>query len=364
MSPRAGDLVGSTLNSGYVGQGPRVEEFERAFTDVIESPREALALNSCTSALDLALHLCDVGSGDEVVTTPVTCTATNTHIALRGARPVWADVDPITGLIDPQDVAGKVTTATKAVMVVDWGGRAAASATLRELLEDRGRQMQPPRAIPIIEDAAHALLGAGGGDYICWSFQAIKHLTTGDGGALVTPDEQLERARLLRWYGYDRRESESFRCAQDLTELGYKYAMNDVAASIGLANLPHAQDVVRSHRRNAAWYHSALAGLPGVTVPPADERSSWWLYTILVEDRDAFVAFAAEHGVEVSQVHARNDTHTAFRFPNGPLPGVDQFAAHQVCIPVGWWLTEGERQHVADVVAAWSRQLAPTRSAK
>src|SRR5439155_15332209 len=97
-------------------------------------------------------------------------------------------------------------------------------------------------------------LATAGGDYVCWSFQAIKHLTTGDGGALLPPAEQLERGRLLRWYGLDRRSTESFRCCQNIREAGYKYHMNDIAASIGLENLPHAERLVSIHRSNAAWY--------------------------------------------------------------------------------------------------------------
>ncbi len=319
------------LDSGFIGQGPRVEEFEQGFGDLVGAPYPPLAVNSCTSALDLALHLIGVGPGDEVVSTPMTCTATNGVIVNRGARIVWADVDPFTGLISPEDVGRKITPKTKAIMAVDWAGRPCDYPELRS------------SGIPVVQDAAHSLF-ASGGDYTCWSFQAIKFLTTGDGGALLAPPEQMERGRLLRWYGLDRRSGDSFRCAQDIQEAGFKYHMNDIAAAIGLANLRTAARNVGRHLENADWYADSFWG------HEADTPCAYWLFTVLVEDRDRFIAHLAERGVEASPVHARNDKHRAFNFPSGPLPGVDYFAAHEVAIPVGWWLTLEEREQVIDAV--------------
>jgi dTDP-4-amino-4,6-dideoxygalactose transaminase len=354
MHPSAKEFVAHTLDSGYIGQGARVEEFEARFAQLVDAPYPPLTINSCTSALDLALHLIGIGPGDEVISTPMTCTATNTVVVTRHARIVWADVHPITGLIDPDDVARKITARTKAILAVDWSGRACDYAALRSF------------GVPVIEDAAHALLtkfqgqsiAQTGGDYVCWSFQAIKHLTTGDGGALLPPSEQLERGRLLRWYGLDRRSSQSFRCDQNIREAGYKYHMNDIAASIGLANLPTVEAMVCAHRKNATWYHTRLVGLPCVTLPPPDEESSWWLYTLLVEDRNAFIAFLKEKGIESSPVHSRNDKHEAFTFPSGPLPGVDFFAEHEVAIPVGWWVTEEKRDAISQAIIAWAEYYA------
>lgn len=333
----------------YCGEGPRVQEFEEAFGQLVGAPSSPLALNSCTSALDLALHLAGVGLGSEVITTPMTCTATNGVIVNRGAKIVWADVDPVTGLIDPADVAHKVTKRTKAIMAVDWAGRSCDYDEIRRRL--------PPYRLPIIQDAAHNVFVdmQNRGDYVCWSFQAIKHLTTGDGGALLVPEHQRDRARLLRWYGLDRLSSADFRCSQDIKEAGFKYHMNDLAASIGLANLPHAAWVVDRHRENAAWYAKSLRDVPGVTLPPTSTGASWWIYCLLVEDRDGFMAHLAERGIAASPVHARNDKHAAFSFPNGPLPGVNYFSEHEVAIPVGWWVTEQDRQHVADTVKEWAR---------
>ncbi len=339
MAPDTPAHVATVLQSGYIGQGYQVEAFERALQVLLETATPPLTTNSCTSAIDLALHLIGVGPGDEVITTPVTCTATNSPIVNRGARPVWADVDPWTGLIDPADVVRKVTLRTKAIMVVDWGGALCDYVSLKEI------------GLPVIQDAAHHL-SAPQGDYACYSFQAIKFLTCGDGGALVCPAHQTERARLLRWYGLDRRSKADFRCAQNISEVGYKYHMNDIAAAIGLANIGAVKGLIEQQKANAAYYHEQIESYQ-IQRSPLDDNSACWLYTLLPNDRDGFIAHMADHGIACSPVHARNDTHAAFHFPNGPLPGVDHFASRNVAIPVGWWLSEADRQRVVEAVAAW-----------
>jgi dTDP-4-amino-4,6-dideoxygalactose transaminase len=287
----------------------------------------------------------------------MTCTATNGVLANRGAKIVWADVDPVTGLIDPSDVWQKVTKRTKAIMAVDWAGRSCDYHSLQLT------------GLPVIQDAAHNLFvdmsddGVNRGDYVAWSFQAIKHLTTGDGGALLAPPEQMERARLLRWYGLDRRSSADFRCAQDIVEPGFKYHMNDIAASIGLANIPHAEWIVEQHRANAAYYARAFHDAPGIMVPPTDPRASWWLYTLLVEDRASLASYLSSVGIASSPVHRRNDEHPAFSSWRTYLPGVDAFAARELAIPTGWWVTPEERGYIADSVMKWAHSRVPAMAA-
>lgn len=349
MEPTAAERVAEILASGYIGQGPKCEEFEQEFGRHIGAPEPVLLLNSCTSAIDLALHLIGIRPGDEVITTPITCTATNSPPALRGARLVWADVDPLTGNIDPSDVARKVTAKTRAVIAVNWGGRPCVSDELRFM------------GIPIIEDAAHGPYGGNDGEYVCFSFQAIKHLTTGDGGALITPRDQHARAKLLRWYGLDRESSADFRCAQNIQEIGYKYQSNDIAAAIGLANLPGMAAAVASGQRNAEYYCRWLRDLPGIDVPPYDPQCAYWLMTLCVDDRAGFMAYLGERGIATSQVHARNDKHDAFKAvgeSRGPLPGVEAFDARQVSIPNGWWVSEQQREYIAAVVTDWAMKRA------
>jgi dTDP-4-amino-4,6-dideoxygalactose transaminase len=346
MAPEAKAMVAEVLDSGYIGQGPKCEAFEKAFGELVDAPHDVLLVNSCTSAIDLALHLIGVGPGDEVVTTAMTCTATNSPIVLRGATPVWADVHPESGLIDEVDVHRLLTRKTKAILAVDWGGQPCDYKTLCSY------------GLPVIEDAAHALLATRDGMqvataapdnlYLTWSFQAIKHLTTGDGGALFAPKHQVERARLLRWYGLDRRSAASFRCEQNIVEVGYKYQSNDIAAAIGLANLPLAKETVELHRQHANSYAGSLVARGGT-------ESAWWLFTLLVDNPATFIAYMRENGIEASPVHARNDKHTAFQrcTSHRHLPGLDRFAAHEVAIPVGWWLTPDEVDRIADAVVGW-----------
>lgn len=352
MSPEALHRVNATLTSSYIGEGPRVKEFEAVLEKAYG--QRVLAVNSCTSAIDLALHLCGVGPGDEVITTPVTCTATNTHVVLRGARPVWADVDPVTGLIDPKDVESKVTRRTKAIIAVDFGGRRCDYDALGSVYDGFGDHF-----LPVIRDAAH--LGPVGetdvygyASFTCYSFQAIKFLTTGDGGALACRDPaEYDRAKLLRWFGLDRDQGESFRCEQDIEEAGYKYQMNDIAASIGLANLAAAQRAVRTHQENAKFFCEALGVAYGVL--PYDPTCHYWLFPVLVERgrQKDFIQHMHDRGVVASPVHARNDKHTAFNFPNGPLPGVDSFCEREVCIPCGWWLSDHDRNFIVSAVRSW-----------
>lgn len=355
MHGMAAELVGRVLESGYIGQGERVDELERAFGQAIgvEDP-PPLTVNSCTSAIDLAMHLIGVGPGDEVITTPQTCTATNSPLLTRGATPVWADVHPDTGLIDPLDVAAKVGPRTKAIIAVDWAGRRCDYGGLRG------------HGVPVVQDAAHLgplPLAASHGDYVCYSFQAIKHLTCGDGGALIVPPDQYQRAKLLRWYGLDRESSADFRCQQNITEVGYKYHMNDIAAAIGLANLHTARVSVRRHQDNALRYWDAFQGLERVKVPDYDPECHYWLFTVLVDDVPGFRGHLAARGIATSPVHARNDRHAAFWVAAGGaahLPGVDRFDSRQVNIPVGWWLSDEDMETVIEAVVSWGMgELSP-----
>ncbi len=343
-----------TLFSGYIGQGPRVEDFERALAPWFGS-QNVLTVNSGTSALQLALRLANVGYGDEVITTPMTCTATNTPIMAMGARIVWADIDPQTGNIDPLDVERKISNKTKAIMAVHWGGYPCDV----EALNDIGKKYN----LKVIEDAAHAFGASFQGkpigshsDFVCFSFQAIKHLTTVDGGALVCRDNQAhKRGKLLRWYGIDREgERRDLRCEEDVKESGYKFHMNDVAAAIGLHQLEFVGELLRRHRANAAYYRARFAQVTGVKLLQyrADRESSYWLFTIRVRDRRKFMEQMKTAQVMASQVHARNDLHTMFREFKQTLPGVDKFSSEQVSIPVGWWLTEEQREYIAHQVAA------------
>lgn len=344
MSETADQEILKTLHSGMIGQGPKVEEFEKALVPWVGRDT-LLTVNSCTSAITLALVLAGVQAGDEVITTPMTCAATNTPILNLGAIPVWADINPMTGNIDPLSVMERVTSKTKAVIAVHWGGN---PCDLKEL-EAIGHLF----GVPIIEDAAHAFDAQYEGkpigshsDFVCFSFQAIKHLTTGDGGLLVCKNRKdYERGKLLRWYGIDR-NAPGDKFLHDIPEAGYKFHMNDISATIGLANLAHMPGILDHCQANgkilAAHTHQAIP----------TRGSSQWLFTVLPEDREAFVAKMAAAGISTSQVHGRNDMYTMFKPYRRNLPGVDQFASRQINVPCGWWLSNEDLLHVAETLAA------------
>ena len=344
------------LLGGYIGEGPRVEEFERELGPWFGNSN-VLTLNNGTAALQLALRLANVGYGDEVVSTPMTCSATNEPILAMGGRIIWADIDPWTGNIDPKDVAKRITPKTKAIMCVHWGGYPCELDELNAVAAEHG--------VKLIEDACHAFGSTYHGkpigsqsDFACFSFQAIKEMTTVDGGALVCKSKaDCERGRLLRWYGIDRRAKRSdLRCEADIVEYGYKFHMNDVTAVIGLEQLKYVGKTIEKHRANAARYDEAFKNLEAVRPLRYrnDRCSSHWLYTMRVKDRPKFMEHMKRAGITVSQVHARNDTHTMFKDFKVNLPGVDEFTAEQVSIPVGWWLTEKDVSYIIKTVSKYS----------
>ncbi|MEV0346268.1 DegT/DnrJ/EryC1/StrS family aminotransferase [Nonomuraea sp. NPDC050680] len=359
MSPEAPAMAAQVIGSGSIGQGAKVQEFERALAGRIGRD-EVVTVNSATAGLHLALHMVareDDDDGGEVLSTPLTMEATNWAIMANRLRVKWVDIDPATLNVDLDDLARKISPKTRAIMIVHFGGYPLDLDRLSAILDlaEARFGFRPP----VIEDCAHAwgatYRGAPVGSHgnLCvFSFQAIKHLTCGDGGALVLPSEELRRrAERLRWFGIDR-TADRLRNPPDVTEWGFKFHMNDINASIGLANLAWAEEVVARHRANAAFYDRELAGVPGVelTERAADRQSSFWIYPMKVEDREGFMKRMDEAGIMVSNVHERNDLHTVMRPYASLLPGLDHVAPRVVCVPVGWWVTEEQRAHIADTV--------------
>jgi len=346
MTPVAKDAVAQVLDSGFIGQGAVVDEFEKELERI--TPYGVVSMNSCTSSIHAVLMYLGVGPGDEVICPPLTCVASIAPVLAVGARPVWADVDRTTGNINEFDVAMKVNRRTKAIIAVNWTGRPPDYAGLCST------------GIPVIEDAAHGpLIGdRATGDFICYSFGPIKHLTCGDGGAVSTPNPAARAAlRLLRWYGLDRTSSKDFRCAQDIQEAGMKFHMNDINASIGLANLKKLQSVVLRHQINAGSLWAELGDLPFLEQIPFSVSSNYWVFPIKLydpEDRDKLKLHLENCGIMSSQVHARVDHHSAYKFPNGDLPGLDEYDSCHLNIPCGWWVTDEQRAHIIASVRSFA----------
>jgi dTDP-4-amino-4,6-dideoxygalactose transaminase len=187
------------------------------------------------------------------------------------------------------------------------------------------------------------------GDYICYSFQAIKFLTCGDGGLLICPKEKEEEARLMRWYGLDRTKGESFRCTQNIkTPSGFKYHMNDISATIGLANIEEAKKSVDEHLMNSCKYRSRIKN-ENFILPSFDIYHSYWLFSmhVLNGKKQKFIEYMTDKDISVSPVHFRNDLYDCTKqFKEKELPGVTEFQETQICVPCGWWLSESDKEYI------------------
>lgn len=363
-APAALDSLGVVLNSGYINEGVQVTEFQKEISQHLGRGDNLIVMNSCTSALTVALKLAGVGHGDHVITTPMTCVATNTPIRNLGAKVVWADIDPTTGTVYADAIRKAITPKTKAVMFVAWAGNPGEMDVIYDTCKRFG--------VKLIIDAAHAF-GAKYdgkcisefGDFTCYSFQAIKHITTGDGGALVCNNpKDISRARALKWFGLDRDKAKDEKgdwkgqqWDEDIEEAGYKFNMNNVAAAIGLSQMRHIDRIISSHRAHAKIYDEMFRAsrVHPLYIPPRGTSSSW-VYTLLAPDsedgsvRDRIVKGLNDEGIKAGLVHVPNDDYTCFRLSKTKLPGVRKFARRHFSIPCGWWLEEEDVRRIAETV--------------
>lgn len=344
--------IEKVLYSGYIAEGQAAWDFEDKLRVFLDNPY-TLAVQSGTAALHLALLQLNIGKGDEVISTPMTSEPTNTTIAITGAKVIWADVDSDTGLLDPVSVREKITERTKAIMLVHYAGMVCNMDEFNKLSEETG--------IPVIEDAAHAFGAKYNGKVIgsnsrftCFSFQAIKHMTTVDGGAISfnNPDD-LAPVRKLRWFGLDKKVA---RLENDITRAGYKYGINNLTGIIGCHQMEHVQEIIDQYIANGKYYDESLKNIPGITLVPYYKHTepSYWLYTMKVENRDAFCKKMEDIGVTASPLHHRSDTHSVFAESKCNLPNMDEWYGSFVHIPCGWWVDEETREKiVSEIRAGW-----------
>jgi len=351
--------IKEVLESGFINEGIQVTELTQKLQGFFETDKLIL-VNSCTSALTLALKLSGVEPGDDVISTPMTCVATNTPITTMGANIIWADINPNSGMIDPKDVEKKITCKTKAVIAVAWAG------TPPELLELK--RICNEKNVKLILDAAHAF-GAkynnsqihSWADFTCYSFQAIKHVTTGDGGALISSNEEdYKKSKSLKWFGLDRdfaKDSKGNWKGQqwdvDILEAGYKFNMNNLTAAIGLSQLNYIDNIINRHKQNASIYDKFFRKnkfLTPVEKPKLSESSSW-VYTAKLKtkkiSRDELLEKLNKEGIHAGVVHVPNDDYTAFAKFKTQLPGVREFSSNQLSLPCGWWLNEDDIIHIS-----------------
>ena len=374
MNDRVPAKVGETLISGKISQYNKVSEFEYILSNYINN-KKILTLNSGTNALHLAYHLLQKPIeelnypgweiGDEVLTTALTCVATNWPILANNLKIKWVDIDPETMNINIEDLKKKLSSTTKIISVVHWGGTPTDLDKLKEV-QDYAESTFGFRPM-IIEDGAHSFgaeyngkkLG-NHGNIVMHSFQAIKHLTTVDGGLLILPtDELYQRGKLQRWFGISRErknKQKDFRVEDDIKEFGFKFHMNDVNATIGLANFPQVIENLKIHRKNAKYYFEALRNIDCVELLNIGEKinSAYWLFTFKIKNRDEFISFMAKKDVCVSQVHGRNDRHTCVKDFKCKLPILEEYSKKIVCIPVGWWISKNDTKYIVECIKEWN----------
>lgn len=335
------------LYSGMIAEGEAVYRFENAFREHY-GLRNVLAMSSGTAALHAALTLAGVKPGDEVISTPMTAEPTNTSVLYCGAKVVWSDVDPVSGNLDPASVRKSITARTKAILCVHYAGYPVRLAELRAIADEFG--------IALIEDCAHALGatydGAGIGtigDFAIFSFQAIKHMTTVDGGMLAYRDEtHTIAAKKFRWFGMLKGVP---RTEIDITSIGYKYNMNNVNATVGLVQLRYIDAIIGLHIANGKFYDRELgaAGLQFATCD-ANATPSYWLYTLLADDADDMEKALNSAGIMASKLHRPNNLHSIFHSADADLPGLKSFYSRLLHIPCGWWIDEETRERIVSVL--------------
>lgn len=354
ITSRAAAAVAETLMSGWVGNGPRVREFESEFANYIGVPH-CTALNSGTAALHLAIKSLNLPPGSEVITTPITFIATNMAILYENLVPMFADVDYGTLNIDVASTRKRINDRTRAIMAVHYGGQPCDLNELHDLAVQHG--------CFLIQDCAHACgasyngrkIGSVFPDDLCaWSFHAVKNLTTGDGGAITGGDDK--RLKRLRWLGIDRDTFE--RTESDLQspnawsyrveEIGHKYEMNDIAATIGIEQLK-VLDMHNSRRKAVVEaYRRELDGVVELPEFKPDRVSSNHLFVIKVRDRERFLERMKAHGVSCGVHYTPNNHYRVFR--SSYLPVVESVYRHIVSLPVHTMLSNDDVEYVCQSV--------------
>lgn len=317
------DAVGDVIKSGWIGLGPKTEEFEEKFAKFVDA-KYAVGLSSATAALHISLLALGIGRGDEVLVPALTFVSTSHAVLYVGAKPVFVDVDYRTLCIDQQDIKRKITKRTKAIIPVDYGGHPADYDSIEKITR-RHR-------LKIIEDASHAVGSVYKGkkigsfaDITCFSFHAVKNLATGDGGMATTNNLNIaQKIRNLRWVGIDKNtwereelvEKKSYRqygWFYDVTQLGYKYHMNDIAAAIGLVQLKKLEKANKKRRKLASRYTKHLKDIAWLETPSYkdDIVSAQHNYVIKTDFRDGLNLYLKSKGISTG-VHYMPIHHFTF----------------------------------------------------
>jgi dTDP-4-amino-4,6-dideoxygalactose transaminase len=365
IGPEELEEIRDSLESGWVTTGPKTRRFEAEFAARVGA-KHAVAVNSCTAAMHLALEALGLQAGDEVITTPYTFAATAEVVRYFGARPVFVDVDPVTLNLRPDRIEAAITPRTKAILPVHIAGLPAEMDPILEIARRRG--------LPVVEDAAHAFpceyrgrtIGSIG-DLTCFSFYATKTITTGEGGMVTTDNEAwADRCRIMALHGISKDAWKRYTAEgswyYEIIAPGYKYNLTDVASAMGLAQLAKAERMAERRRQIAERFHEAFGARLDLEIPPdrADCRHSWHLYLLrlnldrLTIDRAAFIEQLKARNIGVSVHFIPLHLHPYYRETYGYTPGSFPVAAREyqrvISLPIYSKMSDADVQDVIDAV--------------
>lgn len=356
--------VVDSLKSGWLAKGKKTIEFEKRFAEYV-GVKHAIAMNSCTAALHISLLAGGIGAGDEVITTPMTFAASANTIIHTGAKPVFVDVDPVTGCIDPDRIEEKINEKTKAIVPVHYGGQACDM--------DRIMDIAKRHNLYVSEDAAHAVYSTykgkpigGIGDAASFSFYATKNLVTGEGGMLTTNNDEIaDKARVLSCHGMSKnawnRYGKGGSWYYEILNPGYKYNMFDIQAALGLRQLDKLERMQSIREKYARMYNDAFMNMPEITTPVEvpGNRHPWHLYVIQVNDellkinRDEFINELTKENIGTSvhfiPVHLHPYYRETYGYKKGDFPVAESMFERIISLPL---YPKMKKQDVEDVIDA------------
>lgn len=348
------DSVSQTLSSRWIGQGPKVDIFEREFKKTfLNSDISCIAVGSGTDALHLAYLLADISKNDEVLVPVFTCTATNLPLLYIGANPIFVDCNPKTMNIDENDIEHRITNKTKAIVCVDYGGVPCNYSELKRIAKKYN--------LKLICDAAHSLGSkynnefiGNQADFTIYSFQAIKTITAGDGGLLAFSDAALlNKAKRLRWFGIDREAKQGGIWENDIVDIGFKYQMNDISAAIAIEGLKEFEYIRNKRRELFGIYVNELSNNKNIEIVGSNDSKDIcpWLLTILVQNsRIELMNKLRAHNVESAQVHYRNDRYTVFGGRRKDLPNMDLIENNYLVLPLHMKMSNNDVLLICNVI--------------
>lgn len=353
LHPKTIHYLKKIIESTFISEGEEVKLFEQELEKFFNA--KVVTVNSGTSALHLSLIAAGIKEHDEVILPAQTFIASGLSILYCKAKPIFADIDLNTGTIQPEDIIRKITPRTKVIMPVHWAGYPCNMNAIKKIAKEYN--------LTIIEDAAHAFgalydnqpIGSIS-DFTCFSFQAIKHLTTGDGGAITTKKLKVyQHLKKLRWFGIDKEKNLPNYLGErqyNLNEIGYKYHMNNIAAAIGRANLLDIFKRINKRRKIAEQYYKAFADFSGIQLIqyPQNSSPSYWLFPLLVEKRKNFIKYMKIKNIEVSVVHQGIHKNKIFHNFAKNIDNQYIFDKQQIHIPIHEGLSNEDVEYIIQTI--------------